>query len=79
MLDGLLDVMPTGVDAVTEQLRSNLVDAYKRSETGQWGTAAVSALESLITDRAEPAVEPVLDPGDRRGWRTAAELRGELA
>ena len=55
VLDGLLDVMPTGVDAVTEQLRSNLVDAYKRSETGRWGTAAVYALESLITDRAEPA------------------------
>jgi hypothetical protein len=55
VLDGLLDVMPTGVDAVTEQLRSNLVDAYKRSETGRWGTAAVFALESLITDRAEPA------------------------
>ncbi|MFO7961164.1 MAG: hypothetical protein R6U94_09480 [Nitriliruptoraceae bacterium] len=55
VLDGLLDVMPTGVDAVTEQLRSNLVDAYKRSETGPWGTAAVYALESLITDRAEPA------------------------
>jgi len=55
VLDGLLDVMPDGVDAVTEQLRSNLVDAYKRSETGPWGTAAVYALESLITDRAEPA------------------------
>jgi len=55
VLDGLLDVMPTGVDAVTEQVRSNLVDAYKRSETGQWGTAAVYALESLITDQAEPA------------------------
>ncbi|MGM0617389.1 MAG: hypothetical protein ACQEUI_04510, partial [Actinomycetota bacterium] len=55
VLDGLLDVMPTGVDAVTEQLRSNLVDAYKRSETGRWGTAAIYALESLITDRAEPA------------------------
>jgi hypothetical protein len=55
VLDGLLDVLPAGVDAVTEQLTSNLVDSYKRSETGRWGTLAVYALESLITDRAEPA------------------------
>ena len=55
VLDGLLDVMPAGVDAATEQLTSNLVDAYKRSETGRWGTVAVYTLETLITDRAEPA------------------------
>ncbi len=55
VLDGLLDVMPDGVDARTEQTTSNLVDAYKRSETGPWGTVALYALESLITDRAEPA------------------------
>jgi hypothetical protein len=55
VLDGLLDVMPAGVDAVTEQLKSNLVDAYKRSETGLPGTVALYTLESLITDRAEPA------------------------
>jgi hypothetical protein len=55
VLDGLLDVMPAGVDARTEQALSNLVDSYKRSETGPWGTLAVYTLESLITDRAEPA------------------------
>ncbi len=54
MLDGLLDVMPAGVDALTEQIRSNLVNAYKRSETGPWGSLAVYSLESLISDRAEP-------------------------
>ena len=55
VIDGLVDVMPAGVDARTEQLTSNLVDAYKRSETGRWGTSAFFTLESLITDRAEPA------------------------
>ncbi len=55
VLDGLLDVMPAGVDAVTEQLRSNLVDAYKRSEAGLPGASALYTLESLLTDRAEPA------------------------
>jgi hypothetical protein len=55
VLDGLLDVNPFGVAADVEQERSNLVDAYKRSETGRWGTAAIYTLESLITDQAEPA------------------------
>jgi len=55
VVDGLLDVMPAGVDAETERRASNLVDAYKRSETGRWGSVAVYALESGITDRAEPA------------------------
>ena len=54
VLDGLLDVMPAGVDALTGQIRSNLVNAYKRSETGPWGTLAIYSLESLISDRAEP-------------------------
>ncbi len=55
VLDGLLDVMPAGVDAGMEQVSSNLVDAYKRSETGRWGSAGVFSLESLVSDRAEPA------------------------
>ncbi len=55
VLDGLLDVMPAGVTTQLEQTGSNLVDAYKRSETGPWASLAVYTLESLITDRAEPA------------------------
>ena len=55
VVDGLLDVLPAGVEAQTQQRASNLVNAYKRSETGRWGTAAVYALESGITDRAEPS------------------------
>jgi hypothetical protein len=54
VLDGFLDVMPAGIDAFTEQIRSNLVNAYKRAETGPWGTLAIYTLESLISDRAEP-------------------------
>ena len=55
VLDGVIDVMPAGIDALTEQIRSNLVNAYKRSEVGPWGTLAVFSVESLLTDRAEPA------------------------
>lgn len=55
LLDGLIDIMPGGLDSHSELLWSNLADAYKRAETGPWGTAAVYNLESLITDRAQPA------------------------
>ena len=55
VLDGFIDVMPAGIDALTEQIRSNLVNAYKRSEVGPWGSLAVFSVESLLTDRAEPA------------------------
>jgi hypothetical protein len=55
VLDGVLDVMPSGVDVGTEQTRSNLVDAYKRAECmAADGRLAVYNLESLITDKAEP-------------------------
>ncbi len=70
VLDGLLDVMPAGVDSLLEQIRSNLVDAYKRSETGQWGTSAIYTLEARITDRAEPAesLEATLVWSDGAPW-----------
>ena len=55
LVDGLLDIMPPGIGAATERRASNLADAYKRSETGPWGTAAIFTLESGITDRAEPS------------------------
>ena len=55
ILDGLLDVMPPGVDTSLEQGSSNLVNAFKRSElVDQSARPAVYNLESLITDRAEP-------------------------
>ena len=54
VLDGLLDVVPAGIDAHTGQIRSNLVNAYKRSEVGPAGSSAVYSLESLLSDRAEP-------------------------
>ncbi|MFP4149744.1 MAG: hypothetical protein ACLFV0_09660 [Nitriliruptoraceae bacterium] len=55
VVDGLLDVLPAGVSVALQSTRSNLVTAYRRSETGIGGFAAVYALESGITDRAEPS------------------------
>ena len=53
--DGLLDIMPSGLDSNTENYYSNLADAYKRAERYQNGSIVLYTLQSLITDRAEPA------------------------
>ena len=55
VLDGLIDVMPSGIGSAFESAMSNLADAYKRAETGRWGSAAIYTLESRITDTAQPA------------------------
>ncbi len=55
VVDGLLDILPPGVGAETQRRASNLANAYKRSERLRRANAAVFALESGITDRAEPS------------------------
>ncbi len=56
VLDGLLNILPHGLDPATYQAMSNLTHAYKRSElTQEDGRLAIFSLESLISDRAEPA------------------------
>ena len=53
--DGLLDIMPSGIDSNTELYYSNLADAYKRAERYSDSSVVLYTLQSLITDRAEPA------------------------
>jgi len=56
LLDGLVGVLPHGIDPVIHQRFSNLTNAYKRSElVGGEGRLAVFSLESPVSDRAEPA------------------------
>ena len=55
VLDGLIDVMPAGIGSAFESAMSNLADAYKRAETGRWGSAAVYTIEARVTDTAQPA------------------------
>ncbi len=80
VVDGLLDVMPAGVDAHTEQVTSNLVDAYKRSETGRWGTAAVAGRDhearGLLTGRrGSYLLRDTLSvpPGGSVSWQLVAD------
>jgi hypothetical protein len=55
VLDGLVDVMPFGIEEAFQATKSNLANAYKRSETGRWGSAAIYTIEARITDTAQPA------------------------
>jgi hypothetical protein len=55
VLDGLLDVLPAGLDPLLYSRFSNLTHAYKRSELVDPSTGlAVFSLEAPISDRAEP-------------------------
>jgi hypothetical protein len=55
ILDGLLDILPAGVDLSTQQTSSTLVDAYRRSEVDETSGVAVFTLEALVSDRPQPA------------------------
>ena len=56
LLDGLLNVLPHGLEPPMYRALSNLSNAYKRSEVADPDTLlAVYSLESLMSDRAEPA------------------------
>lgn len=55
VLDGLLELMPFGVSSQLQLQRSNLVNAYKRSELDAKTGLGIFALSSQIVDRAEPS------------------------
>jgi hypothetical protein len=54
IVDGLLNVMPWGIDVPLQQQMSNLANAYRRSEIVDSGIGIYS-LEARIVDRPEPA------------------------
>lgn len=55
LLDGLVDVLPAGVELSVQQTSSTLVDAYRRSEYEPDSGLALFTLEALISDRPDPA------------------------
>ncbi|WP_299219079.1 hypothetical protein [uncultured Aquimarina sp.] len=55
ILDGLQNIMPYGVNTDIQGIRSNLVDAYKRSQLVQDSKLGIYALSAIIVDRAEPS------------------------
>ena len=56
LVDGLLNILPYGLDPSVYQVMSNLTNAYKRSEIiDSSNRLAVFSLESRIVDQTEPA------------------------
>ncbi len=54
-VDGIQNMMPYGVSEGLQGIRSNLVDAYKRSELDTESGLGIFALSAIIVDRAEPS------------------------
>ncbi len=54
-LDGLQNILPSGVTSDLQNSRSNLVDAYKRSELKEDVGLGIFALSAIIVDKAEPS------------------------
>lgn len=54
-IDGIQNILPYGVDTGMQQMRSNLVDAYKKNELNASHQMGFFTLSSMIVDRAEPS------------------------
>ncbi|MCP4123288.1 MAG: hypothetical protein GY751_16160, partial [Bacteroidetes bacterium] len=55
LLDGLQNIVPYGVNPDLQNLVSNLVDAYKRSELVKQAGLGIYSLSAIIVDKAEPS------------------------
>jgi hypothetical protein len=77
LLDGLLNILPAGVNLGTMQYASCLVDAYKRSEIDPASGIAIYSLTSLISDRPEPGESLRASAAWSRGLPKASILLDE--
>lgn len=55
LLDGIQNIIPSGVGSYIQNQSSNLVDAYKRSEINKETGLGIYALSAIIVDKAEPS------------------------
>ena len=55
LLDGIQNILPANISSVTQNTFSSLLDAYKRSELDPATGLAIFALNSRLTDLAEPS------------------------
>lgn len=55
LIDGVQNILPSGVDTEMQGLKSTLVNAYKRAELKNDSKIAIYALSSMIVDNAEPS------------------------
>ena len=55
LLDGLQNILPSGIDQFFQMRFSNLADAYKKSELDPDSELGIYYLSSIPTDKAEPS------------------------
>lgn len=55
MLDGICNILPSGIDYLFQNEFSNLSDAYKKNELVENTSLALYMLSSIPVDRAEPS------------------------
>jgi len=55
VLDGLQNILPSGIDRLTQNTFSTLVDGYKKTELIKQSGLALFRMESILVDRAEPS------------------------
>ena len=55
LLDGVQNVLPSGINHHTQNTFSTLVDAYKKTELVAEVSLALFRMESILVDRAEPS------------------------
>lgn len=55
LLDGIQNILPYGLSADLQNSKSNLVDAYKKSELEAEIGLGIYALSAIIVDKAEPS------------------------
>ena len=55
VLDGIQNILPTGIDYNFQNEYSNLLDAYKKNELVKDSTLGLFMLSSIPVDRAEPS------------------------
>lgn len=55
LLDGIRNIMPYGVEQLSQAISSTLVDGYKRCELNEDHGLGIFTLSSIISDQAEPS------------------------
>lgn len=55
LIDGLQNILPSGVDRQTQNTYSTLVDGYKKTELIEDAALALFRMEAILVDRPEPS------------------------
>jgi len=55
LVDGLQNILPSGIDRITQNTFSTLVDGYKKTEFIDGSGLALFRMEAILVDRAEPS------------------------